>query len=78
MVTTASDACMSIVERCFLNPVFWKRGQRRPTPFCVNGESADVPENIAVAWWALSFPRYATATYRQGLHPKAINFLCVR
>ena len=26
---------MSILERCLLNPVFWKRGQRRPTPFCV-------------------------------------------
>ena len=27
----------------------------------LNGESADVPENIVVAW-ALRFPRYASAT----------------
>ena len=46
-VTTASDAWMSITERCCLKPVFWKRGQRRPTLF---GESVDVPEDIVVDW----------------------------
>ena len=57
-VTTASDAWMSIFERCFLNPGFWKRGQRRSV---LNSESADMPENIVVTW-SLRFPRYATAT----------------
>ena len=32
-VTTASDAWMPISERYFLNPGYWKRGQR--TLFCV-------------------------------------------
>ena len=29
----ASDAWMSMLERCFLNPGFWKYGKRRPTLF---------------------------------------------
>ena len=61
-MTTASDAWMSILERCFLNPFFFLNaanvGLRRSV---LNGESADVPENIVVAW-SLRFPRYATAT----------------
>ena len=56
-VTTVSGAWMSIFERCFLNPVFLET-RPTPTPF---GESADVHENIVVAW-SLHFPRYATAT----------------
>ena len=32
-VTTTSDACMPILERYFLNPGYWKRGQRKL--FCV-------------------------------------------
>ena len=31
--TTASDAWMSMLERCFRNPGFWKCGQLRPTLF---------------------------------------------
>ena len=60
-VTTASDAWMSILERCFLNPGFWKRDQRRPTPFCVKrrecGRACKHCSGLVAA-----FPRYATAT----------------
>ena len=49
-VTTASDVWMSISERYFLNPVFLKRGQRRPTLFCVKRRGCDVPEDIVVDW----------------------------
>ena len=63
-VTTASDVWMSILERYFLNPVFLKRGQRRPTLFCVKRRGCDVPEDIAVGW-SLRYLRSATATPRK-------------
>ena len=63
-VTTASDVWISILERYFLNPVFWKRGQRRPTLFCVKRRGCDVPEDIVVDW-SLRYLRSATATPRK-------------
>ena len=60
-VTTASDTWMSILERCFLNPVFWKRAKVGLRCFVLNDESADVPEDIAVDW---SLPYPATDTPR--------------
>ena len=58
----ASDAWMSICERCCLNPGFWKSAANASLRRSVlNGESADVPENSVVGW-SLRFPRYATAT----------------
>ena len=55
-MTTASDVWMSIIillERrstifSVLNPVFWKRGQVGLRCSVLNGESADVPEDIVV------------------------------
>ena len=38
------------------------KSYRVAAPLGLNGESADVPENIVVAWWSLRFPRYTTAT----------------
>ena len=60
-MTTASDAWMSIFERCFLNPVFFGNAANIGLRRSLNGERADMPENIVVAW-SLRFPRYATAT----------------
>ena len=62
-VTTASDVWMSILERYFLNPVFWKRGHRRTTLFCVKRRGCDVPEDIVVDW-SLRYRRSAMATPR--------------
>ena len=63
-VTTARDVWMSILERYFLNPVFWKRGKRRPTLFCVKRRGCDVPEDIIVDW-SLRYLRSAPATSRK-------------
>ena len=52
---------MLIFEQCFLNTGFRKRCQRGLRRSVLNGESADVPENIVVDW-SLRFPRYETAT----------------
>ena len=76
-MTTASDAWMSIFERCFLNPVFLNAANVGIRRAALNDESADVPENIAVVW-SLRVPRYATAagTLRKPISVRRI-LLCI-
>ena len=82
-MTTASDVWMSIIillERrstifSVLNPVFWKRGQVGLRCSVLNGESADVPEDIVVDW-SLRYPRSATATPRKPFSVWTIR-LCI-
>ena len=82
-MTTASYASMSILERCFLNPGFWKRGQRIGLRcYVLNGESADVPEYIVVDW-SLRYLRCAMAIgtpeshFQCGRHCYALPYVCV-
>ena len=67
-MTTASDAWMSILERCFLNPGFLKRDQRLRCPV-LNGESSDVPEDIVVDW-SLRVPCVAPLNVKTTLNVK--------
>ena len=65
-VTTASDVWMSILERYFPNPVFWKRGQRSPTLFFVKRQECNVPEDIVgLVDWSLRYPRSEMAAPRK-------------
>ena len=61
------DVNNNIIRTIFsvLNPVFWKRGQHIGLRCSVlNGQSADVPEDIVVDW-LLRYPRSAKATPRK-------------
>ena len=60
-VTTASDAWMSIFQRCFVNAFFENAANVGLCCSVLNGESAVVPEDIVVDW-SLRFPPSATAT----------------
>ena len=72
-MTTASDVWMSIIillERrsaifSFLNPEFFGNAANVGLRcFVLNGESADVPNDIVVDW-SLRYPLSATATLRK-------------
>ena len=68
-VTTASDVWMSIIiiiRTIFsvLNPVFLNAANVGIPCSVLNGESADVPEDIVVEW-SLRYPRSATAIPRK-------------